>query len=268
LSDVVFSDLSPLGRGRGCGQYTLNEDEEQRMIAQALKIRAEYADKIGIRLSSRVEHLCQLAAMQSQPPPQRPTCAAGMEEFAIRADGAAHPCALIWGDDFAMGNAHERSLLELWNSPKLAFFRGGYEMSELKTCAACEHLNRCGKYICPGPAHHERRQVRPAGQLRQNPPLCGGVRPPMQIILPAGQSGSQRFLELLERFIDIEKYKKPDAPLGQIRRDFYRKGGRLSYPLSVMLDLTSHCNQNCVFCYRGQTQGSLSGGAAASSALG
>ncbi len=38
--------------------------------------------------------------------------------------------------------------------------------------------------------------------------------------------------------------------LRQINDDYVMKGGRLSSPLVVMIDLTSNCNQNCIFCYR------------------
>jgi len=39
-------------------------------------------------------------------------------------------------------------------------------------------------------------------------------------------------------------------PLRNIRNHIVREGGNLQGPLVVMIDLTSQCNHNCVFCYR------------------
>ncbi|MHB8108614.1 MAG: radical SAM protein [Syntrophorhabdaceae bacterium] len=40
------------------------------------------------------------------------------------------------------------------------------------------------------------------------------------------------------------------SPFKQINADCVKKGGNLISPMAVMIDLTSACNQNCVFCYR------------------
>ncbi len=61
----------------------------------------------------------------------------------------------------------------------------------------------------------------------------------------------------LKRFADLFNLRKKQIahdrtipPLRQINADFVNKGGKLHSPLAVMIDLSSNCNQNCVFCYR------------------
>jgi radical SAM protein with 4Fe4S-binding SPASM domain len=63
----------------------------------------------------------------------------------------------------------------------------------------------------------------------------------------------ERFLWLLRRTGEPSRGAQsgsPVHPYRQINSDVQSKRGRLRSPLVVMLDLTTHCNQNCVFCYR------------------
>lgn len=61
----------------------------------------------------------------------------------------------------------------------------------------------------------------------------------------------------LKRFADLFDLRTKQIagdrtvrPLRLINADSVSKGGKLHSPLAVMIDLTSDCNQNCVFCYR------------------
>ena len=46
------------------------------------------------------------------------------------------------------------------------------------------------------------------------------------------------------------KKLKPASPLSKIGSHALARGGSLVAPLSVILELTNACNQNCVFCYQ------------------
>lgn len=61
----------------------------------------------------------------------------------------------------------------------------------------------------------------------------------------------------LVRLVDLFQLRRKQvegnqtiSPLKQINTDCVNKGGTLCSPMAVMIDLTSACNQNCVFCYR------------------
>lgn len=59
-----------------------------------------------------------------------------------------------------------------------------------------------------------------------------------------------RFESLLQSSREIPKRAGSLPPLGFISRDVAQRGGRLQSPLSVTVDLTNQCNQDCLFCYR------------------
>jgi radical SAM protein with 4Fe4S-binding SPASM domain len=145
---LTLFDLRQLGRGRSCDAFHPNPAQEEWMAARSFDLLARYGDKLEIRLSHRVRHLRDLLTTATGAYRERPTCRAGMGEFAIRADGSVHPCCYVWTEDFLLGNVRQSSLLSLWRSRKLEFFRGGYAVSELHRCAMCRLRARCHLKEC------------------------------------------------------------------------------------------------------------------------
>lgn len=85
----------------------------------------------------------------------------------------------------------------------------------------------------------------------------------MRVSSPTSPDLQERFLRLFRRpgGSSWGAYsERPIHPYRQINFDIQSKKGRLRSPLVVMLDLTTHCNQNCVFCYRSGPGGLSPGG--------
>lgn len=70
----------------------------------------------------------------------------------------------------------------------------------------------------------------------------------------------QRFKALLALRGERRSGGRPGSPLRAIAEDARRKGGQLRAPLVSMVDLTSQCNHDCVFCYRSGRAGLMPDG--------
>lgn len=145
---VILFDLLRLGRGRRCDAFHPDRAQEEWMAMRSFELLARYGDRLDIRLSHGVRHLRDVLVSTADSCRERPTCLAGMGEFAVRADGSAHPCSYIWAEDFLLGNVRHSPLLSLWRSGRLAFFRGGYAVSELHACSRCRLKTRCHLKEC------------------------------------------------------------------------------------------------------------------------
>lgn len=148
IKRVILFDLLHLGRGRSCDAFHPDPAQEEWMTARSFDLLARYGNRLEIRLSHRVRHLRDLLTSTANSYRERPTCLAGMGEFAIRADGSVHPCSYVWTEDFLLGNVRQSPLLSLWRSEKLDFFRGGYAVSELHICSRCQFKTRCHLKEC------------------------------------------------------------------------------------------------------------------------
>ncbi|MFJ7829439.1 radical SAM protein [Peribacillus sp. NPDC097264] len=73
----------------------------------------------------------------------------GMFLLAIGADGSVYPCTESIGDrSQIIGNVKETDLISIWNSTKWDFYRGGWEIEELKACQGCIFNGNCRMQTC------------------------------------------------------------------------------------------------------------------------
>jgi len=68
------------------------------------------------------------------------SCLDPLRRMLVTAEGEVYPCCQLAATGHVMGNVHDRSLVEIWNSPKFKSYRrlhaqGGYLAQ--KTCATC-----------------------------------------------------------------------------------------------------------------------------------
>ena len=147
LKRLILFDLLPLGQGVNCQEHLPTPAQEQWLLATALRLQARYRDRLQIRLPHYVRHFAQiLSTGREESHPHR--CLAGMEEMAIRADGLAYPCSYIWNEEFCLGSVSDQTILELWQSEKMNFFRGGYTVADLRECSHCRVRLRCNIRDC------------------------------------------------------------------------------------------------------------------------
>lgn len=67
--------------------------------------------------------------------------------LAVKCDGTVSPCSVDWDNDRALGNIHERTLLQMWNGSKLRELRLGHLENGRNLFTGC---SSCGlpKYSC------------------------------------------------------------------------------------------------------------------------
>jgi len=148
LKKVVFSNLLSIGNGKHCQPYMLSREEEEFCLYKSLELRQKYKNVIDIVLPKNASHFSDILNSTTSSTRSNPTCMAGMEEVAIRADGHVFPCAYLWDKDYALGNIAVHSLTEIWNHPRMKFFRGGYSVEDLDLCSGCAHANKCKLLAC------------------------------------------------------------------------------------------------------------------------
>ena len=76
-------------------------------------------------------------------------CQAGITHCAIDSKGIVYPCIEAFGiPELEMGDINKESLSEIWESSKWSFFRGGWDLYELKNCYNCKRYMNCQLRRC------------------------------------------------------------------------------------------------------------------------
>lgn len=89
----------------------------------------------------------ELAAVGLLLPPN--CCQSGMTYMAIDKSGTVYPCEEAIGmPDMIIGSITKTSLHDIWDSDKWAFFRGGWDLCDLKGCYRCKSYIGCSTRRC------------------------------------------------------------------------------------------------------------------------
>jgi MoaA/NifB/PqqE/SkfB family radical SAM enzyme len=147
-SRINFLSLRPAGRMRehldGIPSYKEYEEAALRLMIE----RQRFKDKIDVTFDALL-HCYTLKESQQEKCHGYVCCQAGINCFSIDCTGYVFPCNIVLHDpNWVIGNIKEEKLLDLWFSPKWAFFRGGVRIKDLKKCSSCKKLSECKDFNC------------------------------------------------------------------------------------------------------------------------
>jgi AdoMet-dependent heme synthase len=92
-------------------------------------------------------------------------CEAGKTMFYLSCDGNVYPCTSFLGKENVVGNVRKRSLLDIWNDPKMTQISDLTPATIKGLCRTCKHLRTCHG-ACRGIAKAH------TGDLNASFPLC------------------------------------------------------------------------------------------------
>jgi radical SAM protein with 4Fe4S-binding SPASM domain len=72
---------------------------------------------------SSISHEVDLSVFKKTPPEKWPVCRIPWENLVVCWDGSISPCALDFNESHIIGDANQKSLHDIWNSPQMREFR-------------------------------------------------------------------------------------------------------------------------------------------------
>lgn len=125
---LSFQPLFPLGRAKeNSNALTGSEYYEALCVNENINPYADIANIINA-------HKANGSVMK---------CSLGDGELSVSCTGDVYPCQLLHADDFYLGNVHERTLEEIYNSPKNDTFKF-HTVARMDKCRECDFRYLCG----------------------------------------------------------------------------------------------------------------------------
>jgi radical SAM protein with 4Fe4S-binding SPASM domain len=114
VSDVMFVNMSSIGRGHHEEHLLLSNEEWVRFYRAIEALRPRYAGRLRMRFNPFMIDPDDRAIFEDAPF----DCAARQRQSVhIRADGQVFPCVLLLNEDhFGLGSLHEASFRTIWRS--------------------------------------------------------------------------------------------------------------------------------------------------------
>lgn len=141
---LFINQLKPFGRAKFNKHLFISKKDYDRVINEVHKLEGLYGNKIS--LSDDNIEIESLRTTEENP---SIICAAGNTTMSIDDSLNVFPC--IYGNDlpdYCIGNLKQKSLIDIWESPKWDRFRGLTKLNDIKGCSTCKYNNTCGLKNC------------------------------------------------------------------------------------------------------------------------
>ena len=145
---LIFQPLFPLGRAEKSSS-ALSGIEYYDVLSSCANINPFSGFK-KIVSSSQGRYRCD-------------KCAIGEAELSVSATGDVYPCQLLHNDDSLIGNIHNQSIVEIYNSNEAKYFRN-HTVEQIDGCKTCDFRYLCGG-ACQARHYSETGSINKAGEF-------------------------------------------------------------------------------------------------------
>ena len=127
-SRLIFQPLFPLGRAEK-SNTALSGIEYYNILSSCPNVNP-FSSFMKIISSGQGRYKCE-------------KCAIGDAELSISSSGDVYPCQLLHNDSCFLGNVHNQTIFEIYNSNKALYFKN-HTVDEIEGCKTCDFRYLCG----------------------------------------------------------------------------------------------------------------------------